>query len=82
MKLVYDMARGRPACALLQVVFGGDLGIADQFPPQSWLVMPTDSMRLYDVTFDQLGQAQAITDLVLQGYSAHDAFSMVMNAEI
>ena len=54
MILVYDIKLRRPACALLQVIKGGDLGIANRFPVESWLINPTPDMKLYLVSEDQL----------------------------
>lgn len=57
-KLVYDIKAKRPACAILQVVYGGDLGIADLFPVKSWIVgrdgEKIDNLKCYLVTDTQL----------------------------
>ncbi len=52
-KIVYDMKLKRPACALLQVVLGGDLGIVNQIPSEQWLLVPTKDMKCYAITDEQ-----------------------------
>ena len=54
LKIVFDTALMRPACALLQAVKGGTPGIASRFPSESWLIDPTDNMKLYAVSEAQL----------------------------
>lgn len=56
MKLVFDIKQKRPACALLQVLLGGDLGIANKFVSESWLLNPTSDMKVYQITKDQLDE--------------------------
>lgn len=57
-KLVYDVEAKRPACAILQVIFGGDSGIAGKFPVKSWIIGGDgdciDNLKCYVVTDDQL----------------------------
>ena len=53
-KLVYDLKLKRPGCALLQVVLGGDLGIAADFPTEHWLLSPTADLRAYRISDEEL----------------------------
>lgn len=60
MKLVFDITRMRPGCALVQAGLGGDLGIASHFPSETWLQTPTKEMGCYEVTPEQLAALVAI----------------------
>lgn len=53
-RIVFDVTRLRPACALIQAGLGGSWSVASNFPPVSWLLHPTPEMRLYEVTPDEL----------------------------
>lgn len=57
-RIVYDVNAKRPGCALLQVVMGGDLGIADKFPVRSWIVgregESIKDLKCYLITDEQL----------------------------
>jgi hypothetical protein len=55
-KLVYDLSLKRPACAILQAVFGGDQGIAGSFPSEHWLTAPTPGMKAYQISNEELGK--------------------------
>lgn len=54
MTIVFDCELRRPACPILQAIFGGDQGIAKSFPPETWLLVPTPGMKPYLVTQEQL----------------------------
>jgi hypothetical protein len=54
MKIAYDAVLQRPGCALLQAALGGHMGIASKFPTSSWLLAPTENLRVYEVTPAQL----------------------------
>lgn len=58
MKIVFDIKRMRPACALLQAVMGGSQGIAHGFDSDTWLLVPTPDMSVYEITPEQLKQLQ------------------------
>jgi hypothetical protein len=51
--VVYDPVLKRPGCALLQAVMGGTVS-ATLFPSESWLLAPTDDMKAYVVTDEEL----------------------------
>lgn len=53
--LVVDVKQRRPACVLLQAAFGAfDYHrLMSQFDPASWLVFPTDDMRLIEGSIAQ-----------------------------
>jgi hypothetical protein len=53
-KLVYDLEKKRPACALLQAVLGGDQGMANNFPSEHWLIAPTPGMKTYQISDQEL----------------------------
>lgn len=62
--LVYDLDLMRPACVLLQRVYGASISTADLtmlFPAHSWLVAPTPGMRGYRVTREELEQLGRVT---------------------
>lgn len=52
-KVVIDVKQRRPGCVLLQAALGGDSGIVSTFPADSWLLAPTDDMRLIEGTPEQ-----------------------------
>ncbi len=57
MKIVFDPKLRRPGCALLQVMFGGDvpsLVFGFKFPHETWLLAPTPDMGPYEVSEQQL----------------------------
>lgn len=62
--LVYDLKQKRPGCALLQVIMGGDIGIAGKFPTEHWLLAPTESMKPYRLTNAQLEEVVQYHKLV------------------
>lgn len=56
MRLVFDMKLRRPGCVILQAAMGGDTRAANRLPAESWLVAPTDDMRVYEITEAELDQ--------------------------
>lgn len=55
MKIVFDTELRRPGCVLLQAAFGcGYPNLANQFPSETWLVQPTEHMRVFEVTAEQV----------------------------
>jgi len=54
LKIVFDVSLMRPGCAILQVLKGGTPGIANSFPSESWLITPTENMKLYNISQDEL----------------------------
>lgn len=44
--IAFDTKQMRPGCVILQAVFGGDRRAGTLFDASSWLVAPTDDMRL------------------------------------
>jgi len=53
-RLVVDTEQLRPACVLLQAVYGGDTGIVSRlFDPDTWLVAPTKGMRMVTGTEEE-----------------------------
>lgn len=63
MKIVFDIGLMRPACVLVQAALGGDPEVAHRFPLNSWLLAPTDGMKVYELTEEQIpilvGKVQA-----------------------
>lgn len=59
--IAYDKTLMRPACALLQVMYGGDSGIAQEFDVEDWLLAPTPNLRPYRVPLNQLGEVVEMT---------------------
>ena len=54
MKIAYDIKLLRPGCTLLQAAMGGDPLIAHEFDTEDWLLAPTEDMRMYEITKEQL----------------------------
>lgn len=52
----------RPGCVLLQATFGCEGRMADHFDTKHWLLAPTDNLKVYDVTEDQLKQLVKMTE--------------------
>lgn len=55
--LVYDAKLRQPGCVLLQAVMGGTVHgdlFHRLFPNETWLLAPTDDMKLYRVTEAEL----------------------------
>jgi hypothetical protein len=70
MRVVFDIKAKRPGCALLQAMYGGDVpsqlfGI--KFPVETWILAPTPSLAIYEVTEDELDQLAELSKLVV-GY--------------
>ena len=59
--IAYDKTLMRPGCALLQAIFGGDLGIAGQFEVEDWLLAPTPDLRPYRIQRYQISQIIEMT---------------------
>lgn len=75
MKIVFDPKLRRPGCALLQVMFGGDVPsqvFGFKFPHETWLLAPTPDMGPYEVTEQQL-------DLLVE--IAYEAVGLVPSAQ-
>jgi hypothetical protein len=52
--LVIDIKQMRPACVLLQAVFGGDSGTLNRyFDAEDWIINPTPDMRRINGTAAQ-----------------------------
>lgn len=69
-RILFDAPLMRPACVLLQAAYGCPLLIAERFPAESWLVAPTDDMKVYAVTE---GQLQFLVDQVAAKYTPKGA---------
>jgi hypothetical protein len=62
--IVYDVDLMRPACVLIQRLYGANISTEDLamlFPAGSWLVAPTPGMRGYRVTREELEQMGRVT---------------------
>jgi len=63
LRIVYDMKLFRPACVLLQAAMGGDHNVVSaNFDARYWLVNPTNDMKLYELSEEELKQAVEITE--------------------
>lgn len=54
MKIAFDIDKMKPACVLLQAAMGGDPEAANAFNSKHWLIAPTEGMKVYPVTDEQL----------------------------
>ena len=60
-RLAYDVQQKRPGCVLLAAAMGADSSAANAFPVELWLLAPTDGLRVYGVTEQQLSLIVATT---------------------
>jgi hypothetical protein len=61
-RMVFDLTLKRPACVLLQAAYGCDSSIPHLFNTDTWLLAPTDDMRIYCITGNDLKQAVAMVN--------------------
>jgi len=61
-KIVYDIEAMKPGCVLLQAVHNCDPDLAHHFDTKHWLLAPTDNLKVYECTDDQLKQLVAMTE--------------------
>lgn len=54
LKVVFDVEKMRPACALIQTAAGATPGVANLWPSDLWLIPPTDGMRTLKGSREQL----------------------------
>lgn len=47
--IAYDTTLYRPGCALIQAALGGSSELAQEFPTDLWLLVPTPNMKVYPV---------------------------------
>jgi hypothetical protein len=63
-KLVFDTKLKRPACVILQAIYGGDSGaVSEHFPPDTWLITPTPDMTRFRIPRSRLPE---IAERVIQ----------------
>lgn len=60
--LVYDPILRKPGCALLQAVYGATILPFDLHRMDGWLLAPTDDLKLYGVTPEQLEHLILVTN--------------------
>lgn len=61
-RIAYDVTLRRPGCVLLQAVMGCAVpNFQLLFPSESWLVSPTDDMKAYRATREELDRLSEIT---------------------
>lgn len=56
LKIAFDITLMRPGCAMLQAAFGCPGVLADLFPVETWLLTPTENLRVYRIQRPQLEQ--------------------------
>lgn len=61
--IVFDVDLGRPACAILQAVYGGSRGVESLFNAEAWLTSPTDGMRRYRIDRETLRKVAAAVNM-------------------
>jgi len=54
MKLAFDITLMRPACPLVAAGMGADTSASKLFPAELWLTTPTDDMKVYQTSPEQL----------------------------
>lgn len=54
--IAYDVKLRRPGCALLQAALGCDPALASAFPTDTWLLAPTDDLKVYPIPNDEFLQ--------------------------
>lgn len=50
-KAVFDTKSWKPACVLLQAVYGGDRGVCSLF--NEWEFAPTKNMKMIEATWEE-----------------------------
>jgi hypothetical protein len=65
--IAYDFVLKRPGCALLQAAFGATLPAFDLHRMDNWLLHPTDDLKMYAITREQLDQLVQITNDAFSG---------------
>lgn len=65
-KIAFDAKLKRPGCVLLQAALGCDSRIAQEFPTSSWLLSPTDDLKIYALT--EPWQLEALVRIVGKVY--------------
>lgn len=53
-KIAFDTTLRRPGCAIVQAGFGCDPQVSHYFNSDTWLLVPTDDMRVFKATPEQL----------------------------
>ena len=56
LKIAFDIDQMRPGCSLLQAAYGCPPNLADLFPIESWLLEPSEGLRVYNIERQQLTQ--------------------------
>jgi hypothetical protein len=59
--IAYDTELRRPGCALVQAGYGCSISPADLDAIGHWLTAPTDAMRVYKMTAEQVAVLVQIT---------------------
>lgn len=54
MLIAYDCRLKRPGCVLVAAGIGADPEVSKRFPSETWLLAPTDDMRVYEATDAQI----------------------------
>lgn len=56
MRITFDIKLRRPACPILAAFHGGNIHIPHLFDVETWLISPTDNMKTYEITEEELHQ--------------------------
>ncbi len=72
MKIAFDATLMRPGCVLIQAALGGDSTVAHLFPLDSWLLAPTDDMKVYETTPEQAERLVEMTKMRLETVRAEE----------
>jgi hypothetical protein len=56
--IAFDVQAMRPGCVLLQAAYGCSPSVAHGFPTEAWLLAPTDTLRVYEVSPEQLAKLE------------------------
>ena len=54
MQIAFNIKDMKPACYNLQALYGGSSNLALKFPLHSWDMTPSDKIKIYPITKEQL----------------------------
>ena len=61
-RIAFDVVEMRPGCVLIAAALGASVELAKEFPVESWILQPSDDMRVYEVTDEQLAWLKEVVN--------------------